>query len=142
MNLREPYIYLMALIFRLYGVKDCAKFLEAWMPLAYIVSIYGSIFNWGGNISKKLNTSILQAQTLKEGEVYTFHMASYLIDVICAKNVFVDRNLSWHVAELPVHVYFNILWENRYNKSYALICDEFIARVYFIIFKKNAQDYR
>jgi hypothetical protein len=29
------------------------------------------------------------------------------------------------------------MWENRYKKSYALICDEFIAQVYFIIFKKE-----
>jgi hypothetical protein len=31
-NLREPYIYLMALIFRLYGEKDCSKFSEAFGP--------------------------------------------------------------------------------------------------------------
>jgi hypothetical protein len=46
-------------------------------------------------------------------------------------------NLSWHVAELPVHVYFSVLWENRYKKSYSLICDEFIAQIYFILFKKE-----
>jgi hypothetical protein len=46
-------------------------------------------------------------------------------------------NLSWHVAELLVHVYFSILWENRYKKSYSLICDEFIARIYFILFNKE-----
>jgi hypothetical protein len=40
-------------------------------------------------------------------------------------------------VELPVHVYFSILWENRYKKSYALICDEFITRIHFIIFKKE-----
>jgi hypothetical protein len=120
-NLREPYIYLMALIFRLYGEKDCAKFSEAWMPLEYIVAISESRFNWGEIISKRLSTSILQAQTPKEGEAPTFHMDSYLLDVICTRNVFVDMNLSWHVTELPVHVYFSILWANMYNKSYALI---------------------
>jgi hypothetical protein len=31
-NIREPYIYLMALICRLYGERDCTKFLEAWIP--------------------------------------------------------------------------------------------------------------
>jgi hypothetical protein len=64
-------------------------------------------------------------------------MASYLLDVICARNVVTDMNLSWHVVELPVHVYFSILWENKYKKSYALICDEFIACIYFIIYKKE-----
>jgi hypothetical protein len=29
------------------------------------------------------------------------------------------------------------MWENRYKRSYALICDEFIDRVYFILFKKE-----
>jgi hypothetical protein len=79
----------------------------------------------------------LQAQTPKEGEAPTFHMASYLLDVICTRNVFTSMNLSWHVTELLVHVYFIIMWDNRYKKYYALICDEFIARVYFIIFKKE-----
>jgi hypothetical protein len=64
-------------------------------------------------------------------------MASYLLDVMCTKNVFASMNLSWHIVELPVHVYFRILWENKYKKSYCLICDEFIARIYFTIFKKE-----
>jgi hypothetical protein len=74
---------------------------------------------------------------LKEGEAPTFYMASYLLDVMCTRNVFVDMNLRWHVAELPIHVYFSKLWEKRYKKCYPLICDEFIAHIYFIIFKKE-----
>jgi hypothetical protein len=136
-NLREPYIYLMALICRLYGENDCSKFSEAWMPLAYTVAIFGSSFKWGEIISKQLSISVQQAQTSKEGEAPTFHMALYLLDVICMMNVFVGMNLRWHVAELHVHVYFNILWENRYKKYYSLICNEFIARVYFITFKRE-----
>jgi len=38
-NIREPYIYLMALIYQLYEEKHCSKFSEAWMPLAYTVAI-------------------------------------------------------------------------------------------------------
>jgi hypothetical protein len=59
------------------------------------------------------------------------------LDVMCARNVFVDMNLSWHVAELSIHVYFSVLWKNRYKKYYSLICDEFITRIYFVIFKKE-----
>jgi hypothetical protein len=51
-NLIESYIYLMALICQLYGEKYCSGFLEAWMPLVYIVAIFGSSFNWGAIISK------------------------------------------------------------------------------------------
>jgi hypothetical protein len=44
-NLRQPYIYLVALLFRLHGEKDCSRFSEAWMPLAYTVAISGTRFN-------------------------------------------------------------------------------------------------
>jgi hypothetical protein len=93
-NLREPYIYLMDLICRLYGEMDCTKFSEAWMPLAYIVAISDNNFNWGAIISKQLSTNILQAQTPKDGETLAFHMASYLLDVICTRNIFSGMNLS------------------------------------------------
>jgi len=73
----------------------------------------------------------------KEGGIPAFYMASYLLDVMCARNVFVGMNLSWHVKKLLVHVYFIVLWDNRYKKSYSLIYDEFVTHIYFILFKKE-----
>ena len=122
-------MYFMALIYRLYGENHCSKFSEACMPLEYNMAISGSSFNWGAIISKKLSINLSQAQTPNEGEVLNFYMASYLLDVICARNIFASMNLSWHISRLHVHVYFIILWENRYKRSYSLICNEFIARV-------------
>jgi hypothetical protein len=57
-NLRESYIYLMALLYRLHGEKDCSRFSEVWMPLAYTVAIFRIGFNWGAIISKQLSTCI------------------------------------------------------------------------------------
>jgi hypothetical protein len=111
-KLREPYIFLMAFICRLYGEKDFSRLSEAWMPLVYIVAITKSGFNWGKKIYNQMSMCIEQDQTSKEGETLSFYMASYLLDVMCAKNIFVDVNLSWHVIELLVHIYFSILWEN------------------------------
>jgi hypothetical protein len=107
------------------------------MPLSYIVAISRRSFNWGAIISKQLSICIQQAQTPKEGEIPVLYMASYLLDVMCTRNIFPCMNLSWHVTNLPIHVYLNILWENRYKNSYSLICDEFIAQIYFILFKKE-----
>jgi hypothetical protein len=98
-NLRDPYMYLMALIFHLYGEKDCSKFFEAWMPLAYTVVISGSVFNWGSIISKQLSIRIEQAQKPNPGEAPSFFMESYLLDVMCARNIFPGMGLSWHVSE-------------------------------------------
>jgi hypothetical protein len=126
-NLRDPYIYLMGLICQLYGEKECSKFSEAWMPLAYTLVIFGSSFNRGEINYKQLSICVQQAQTLKEGETPSFHVDSYLLDVTSARNIFVDMNLRWHVVEILDHVYFSVPWENMHKKSYSLICDEFIA---------------
>jgi hypothetical protein len=64
-------------------------------------------------------------------------MASYLLDVICARNVFPGLSLSWNVSEFPVHVYFSVLWENKYKISITTICDGFIAQVHSLIFKQD-----
>jgi hypothetical protein len=37
-NLREPYMYIMALLCRLYGERNCSRFTYTWVPLAYIVN--------------------------------------------------------------------------------------------------------
>jgi hypothetical protein len=42
-------------------------------------------------------------------EVYSLYMASYLLDVMCAQNIFFEMNLSWHRSEPRVHIYFNTL---------------------------------
>jgi hypothetical protein len=107
------------------------------MPLVYTVAISGTSFNWVAIISKQLSTCIRQDQTLKEGETLSFYMASYLLDVICARTIFLGMNLNWNSSELPVHVYFNILWENTYKKSYSLIYDQFIACIYSLLFRKE-----
>jgi hypothetical protein len=57
-NLRDPYIYLMALICQLYGEKDCSRFSKAWMTLDYTVAISRSGFNWGVIIYKQLSICI------------------------------------------------------------------------------------
>jgi hypothetical protein len=127
----------MALICGLYGEKCFSKFSRAWIPLAYTVVIIRCSFNWGEIISKQMSICVQQAQASKEGEAPTFYMASYLLDVMCDKNIFVGINLRWHVANLPFHVYFSVLCENRFKKYYSFICDEFIAQIYFIILNKE-----
>jgi hypothetical protein len=107
-------------------------------PLSYSLRPKNTNYTITGMIiSKQLSTCILQAQQVKGGETLAFYMASYLLDIICAGNVFTRMNLSWHIFELSVHVYFSILWENRYKISYSLIYDEFIAPIHFLLFNKE-----
>jgi len=105
------------------------------MPLEYTVAISMSVFNWGAIISKQLSIRVEQSHKPKAGEVSSFSMAYYLLHVVCARKIFPGLGLSWHVSDSHVHVYFNILWENRYKKSYTVIYDEFMAKVHSIVSK-------
>jgi hypothetical protein len=92
-GLREPYMYAMILLCRLYGERDYSQFSEAWLPLAYYVVMWGRKFNWGGVISKQLSLRISQAQSPKPGDPPCFHMVSFLLDVLCA-----TKYLPWAVT--------------------------------------------
>jgi hypothetical protein len=94
-GLREPYMYAMIMLCKLYGERDYSQFSEAWIPLAYHVVMWGRKFNWGGIISKQLSLRISQAQSPQPGAPPTFHMVSFLLDVLCAQNTFPGLSLSW-----------------------------------------------
>jgi hypothetical protein len=51
-NLRETYIYLMALLCQFHGEKDWSRFSEAWMRLSYTITIFEIGFNWVSIIFK------------------------------------------------------------------------------------------
>jgi len=93
-NLREPYMYVMILLCRLYGERDCSQFFDVWFPLAYHVAMWGKNFNWGGVITKHINMNITQAQYPKSGSPHELHMVSFLLDVLCAKNMFPRLSLN------------------------------------------------
>jgi hypothetical protein len=138
MNFREPYMFLMALIYWLYREKDCSKLFEAWIPLSYMVAMSRIIFNWGAIISKQLSIHIEEVENSKTREILAFFfMDSYLLDAICARNVFLGLNLSCHIYEFLVHVYFSVLWENKYKILITAICDTFIAQIHSLIFKQD-----
>jgi hypothetical protein len=78
----------------------------------------------------------------KEGEAPAFHMASYLLDVICVRNVFIDMNLSSHVVELPVHVYFNTYYGRTGTKNpMPSFLMNSLPKFILLYLKRNARDY-
>jgi hypothetical protein len=45
-NLRDPYIYAMDLMCKLYGEANCIHFKDAWIPIVHIVITSSVVFNW------------------------------------------------------------------------------------------------
>ena len=60
-------------------------------------------------------------------------MVYLLLDTLCDYSDFLGFLVSWQISEPYVHVYFNMLWKNKYKIYYAQICDFFMYRLYSLI---------
>jgi hypothetical protein len=74
---------------------------------------------------------------MKDGEEPTFYMVSFLLDLMCTRNIFHRPKSELACCRDPCPCIIQCAMGNRYKKSYSLICDEFITRIYFILFKKE-----
>jgi hypothetical protein len=104
---------------------------------------FRSGFNWGAIISKKLSICIQQAQTSKEGETPAFYMASYLLDVMCARNIFAGMNLSWHMSQSSWSMYISTSYGRTGTRNLTPSSAMNSSHVFISFFlRKNARDYR
>jgi hypothetical protein len=74
---------------------------------------YGSILNWGEIISSNLDIQLKKVQ--KE---HRFYMSSYLLDVMCASQQYPSLGWKWNPNLSSIHVYYKMLWENKYKEYY------------------------
>ena len=65
-------------------------------------------------------------------------MSSYALDVVCASQEYPSLGWRWKSNLLSIHVYCNMLWENKYKEDYELICNELFSIVYNISFGEEA----
>ena len=63
-------------------------------------------------------------------------MSSYFIDTVYALNNFSHMGWKRTLADPPVHVYFQSLWEQQYMTHYKQTCEEFIMTLYTIVYSK------
>jgi hypothetical protein len=132
-------MHMVVLLCRLYGEKYCSRFLDSWIPLAHTLVITGKKFNCGILLSNQLGLIIEKFHHVKQalGIVPTFYMPSYFLDGICASNVFLRLSLIWHTIEAHVHVYFQALSKHKYKQRQSEICNHFLARLYYTIFREE-----
>jgi len=75
-KLWELYIYVVALLSRLYGEKYAQHFKEALVPFLYTIAKKISIFNWDAILSHTLTQEIIKAKYLNHNSPPKFYMAS------------------------------------------------------------------
>jgi hypothetical protein len=119
------------LLSRIFGRKDASHFLDKWILIIHQVISSGSTLNWGEIISSNRDF-----QLKKFRKEHKLDMASYLLDVMCARKEY--PSLGWkRTPSLPsIHVYGKMLWENRYREDYDRICDGLFSPIYQILFGK------
>jgi hypothetical protein len=86
-NLRRPYQYMVAMLCRLYGEPDATHFPLSYMPLIYFCADVGASFNWADILSENLKDVISTVTQAQPGSFPSFHMSSYLLDIMCISQV-------------------------------------------------------
>jgi hypothetical protein len=109
-NLRESYIYMMALVSLLYGEKYFSRFSEALMPLSYTIAISERGFKWGAIIfqtPEHFHTT--GSDTKRRRDSILLHGFLFIRRHLRQK-YFCRNELELACLGTPVHVYFSILW--------------------------------
>jgi hypothetical protein len=71
------------MLYRLYAEQDSSKFTLSLMPLIHYYVDEGSLLNWDNILSTSLVDFITGAKDNDHGKFPTFHMSSYLLDIMC-----------------------------------------------------------
>ena len=121
------------LLSRVFGRKYASSFLDKWIPIIYQVITSGSMLDWGELISSNLDIQLKKSQ--KE---HQFYMSSYLLDVMCATREYPSLGWKWEPILPSIHVYCQMLWENKYKEDYEFICNGLFSTLYkFCSLKKH-----
>ena len=84
-SLRKVYKLVAAMLCRLYGRPDATTFNDTWATIMEYVTVHGTHFNWASILMTSMHTNLSSALAPDEGMPSEFYMASYLLDVVCAR---------------------------------------------------------
>jgi hypothetical protein len=133
-GLKAPYQYIVAMLCRLYGKKDASKFTFSLMPLIYYCANEGMKFNWADILSKNLAEAIAFVKNIEPRTFPSFHMSSYLLDIMCVVHRYPKMGWAWQPTEPSIHIYCKVLWEHKHRTEYHKICNHFFPPLYEFIF--------
>ena len=83
------------------------------------------MLNWGDIISSNLENQL--KKTKNELKLY---MASYVMDLMCARREYPTLGWKWDPSRPSIHVYYKILLEYKYKEDYERICSGLFVQIY------------
>jgi hypothetical protein len=125
---------MVSMLCRLYGEKDASQFSLSYMPLIYYCMDEGLSFNWDDILSSNLTEAITAVVEAQPGTFPSFHMSSYLMDIMCVSHQYPNMGWKWKPSDESIHIYCKVLWEHKYKMEYQKICEHFLAPLYEFIF--------
>ena len=117
---------------RVFRRKDGSSFPDKWIPIIYQVITSGSTLSWGEIISSNLGL-----QLKKYHKEHRFFMSSYLLYVMCVSIECSSLGWKWEANILSVHIYYKMLWENKYKDDYELIRNGFFSTLYQVLLSEE-----
>ena len=57
---------------------------------------------------------------------------------MCASREYPTLGWIWEPNLPSIHVYYNMLWENRYKEDYEWLCNELFSTLYQVLFGEEA----
>jgi hypothetical protein len=101
------------------------------MVFTHKMELFLGFFKLGRDSIFNIGTSHFQPQsTWPLGNISSFHMASYLFDMMCLVHAYLEMGWAWQPTKLPIHVYYKVLWEHKYHTEYQKICEKFLIPIF------------
>lgn len=140
-SLASPYYYTGAMLCKLFGVFDSARFTIEMGPLME-VAIHYYIMDWATILSNKMANQIHNYRRNRFVTTHTippFYMSTYIMDTICFNSDYPILCWKWAPQDpTPIHIYHNYLQKAHYKDHIYRICHGFILHVQQAIFNKPA----
>lgn len=140
-SLASPYCYVGAMICRLFGASDSARFSIEMVPLME-ATINSFIVDWATILSAKMANQILDYRRnryVTTRIIAPFYMSTYIMETICFNSDFPILGWKWTPQDPnPIHIYHKYLWKAHYKDNIYRICQGFVLPVHQAIFNKPA----
>ena len=128
-SLASPYCYAGAMMCRMWGIHDSAKFTIEMVPLMEAI-INSYVIDWENILSDKLATTILEfisnaRKTTRN--IPPFYYSAYIMDTLCFNFEYPILGWRWTPQDpKPVHIYHQLLWKAHYKNHSYKICNGFM----------------
>jgi len=136
-SLSPPYCYAAAMMCRLFGNNNSARFSIQMVPLI-LAAVNSEIMDWAVLLSDRIANRILEYRQDKiAGNTTPFFFCAYILDALCFNSEFPLLGWKWTSKyPTPIHIYHKLLWKVHFKDHVYRICHGFLIPFFQTIFNR------